>query len=212
MLRRVRNVLRNLLRRWLRPLVLPEEVLVDTTGLLEFPEHSYIPPQLLQFGPERGEKGLRVGNYSSINGGTRVLLGGHHHAEWVSTYPFRIKYGLDGAYDDGQPFSRGPVTIGSDVWIGYDVVILSGVTIGHGAIVAAGSYVVKDVEPYTIVGGNPATPIRRRFDEATVAALLRIAWWDWPHEKVLAHVDQLSAGELSAFVAEHDPAGVTTQH
>jgi acetyltransferase-like isoleucine patch superfamily enzyme len=206
MVRRVRNVLRNQLRRRLRPLVLPEEVLTDTRGLLEFPEHSYAPPQLLQFGPELSERGLKVGNYSSINGGTRVLLGGHHRAEWVSTYPFRVVHGLPGALEDGQPFSRGPVTIGSDVWIGYDVVILSGVTIGHGAVVAAGALVTKDVPPYAIVGGNPAQILRHRFDDATIAALLRIAWWDWPHDKVMANVDLLSSPDLSGFIARHDPS------
>jgi acetyltransferase-like isoleucine patch superfamily enzyme len=206
MLRRARFVLHNLLARLLRPLVTPGEVLIDTDGLIEFGEHSYVPPQLLQFGPEKSEKGLRVGRYSSLNTGTRVLLGGNHRSDWVSTHPFRIRYGLPGAYEDGQPYSNGPVTIGNDVWVGYDVTIMSGVTIGDGAVVAAGAVVTKDVEPYAIVGGNPAKLIRRRFDEETTAALLRIRWWDWPHEKVLAHVDQLSSADLAGFVAEHDPA------
>ncbi|MBO9531441.1 MAG: CatB-related O-acetyltransferase [Solirubrobacteraceae bacterium] len=206
LLRGVRERARDRARDWVRETVRPAEIVaVPPEGVLEFSEHSYMPPTLLAFGREDADHRVTVGPYSSLNGGTRIFLGGHHHPEWVSTYPFRIKYGLEGAYADGQPFSRGPVVIGSDVWIGYDVVILSGVTIGHGAVVAAGSMVVKDVPPYTIVGGNPAREIRRRFDDDTVAALLRIAWWDWPHEEVLANVDLLSSPDLAAFIAAHDP-------
>lgn len=209
LLRRLGFFVRARIARHVHPLITPGEVMIDTAGVLEFGEHSYTEPQLLQFGPEVGEHRVRVGNYSSLNTGTRILLGGNHHPEWVSTYPFRIKYNLPGAYDDGQPFSRGPVTIGSDVWVGYDVTILSGVTVGHGAVIGAGAVVARDVPPYAIVVGNPAEVRRYRFDDDTIAALLRIAWWDWPHEKVLAHVDELCSPDLSGFIAAHDPARAT---
>jgi hypothetical protein len=185
-----------------------DDVIEEPGGLLDFPAaYSYSPPLLLAFGPEPDvtEPWVSVGRYCSLNSTTRILLGGGHHPEWVSTYPFRIHRDLPGAYADGQPSSRGPVRIGNDVWIGYDVVVQSGVSIGDGAVVATGSLVVRDVEPYQIVGGNPARPIRSRFDPETVAALLRIAWWNWPDDKVLAHVDQLCGPDLAAFVAEHDP-------
>ena len=132
-----------------------------------------------------------------------MLLGGNHHSEWVSTFPFRAFYDLPGAYEDGQPWTKGPVNIGNDVWIGYDVVIGSGVTIGDGAVIATGSLVVKDVPPYAIVGGNPAKIIRNRFDPDIVEALLKIRWWEWPHDKVLAHVPELCSGDLATFVLEH---------
>jgi acetyltransferase-like isoleucine patch superfamily enzyme len=186
----------------------PAEVMQRPGDLLAFPEqHSYLPPTLLAFGHEPGVTEcpwVRVGKYCSINGGTRVLLGGGHHPEWVSTYPFRIKYDLPGKYEDDQPWSRGPVTIGDDVWIGYDVVIQSGVTIGAGAVVATGTLVRKDVEPYALVGGNPGQQFGYRFDPDTIAALLRIRWWDWPDEKVLANVDALCSPDLSGFIAKHD--------
>ena len=187
----------------LRRALAPDEVVHNVSGLLDWPAHSYAPPTLLRFGHEPGEAHVTVGNYCSINGGTRILLGGHHHSEWVSTYPFRIKEGLPGAYEDGQPFSRGPVTLGSDVWIGYDVVILSGVTIGHGAVVGAGSLVTRDVPPFAIAAGNPASVRRYRFDDDTIAALLEIAWWDWPHERVLEASGLLQSPNIGAFIAAY---------
>jgi len=170
-------------------------------------EHSYAPPHIFAFG--NSEHTVTVGKYSSVNGSVEVLLDGNHHPEWVSTYPFRIRYDLPGAHQDGHPFSRGSVVIGNDVWVGWRAVILSGVTIGDGSIVAAGAVVTKDVAPYTIVGGVPACMIRRRFDDATCDALCRIAWWDWSHEKVIAHVNQLCSPDLGEFLSRHDPAGTT---
>ena len=201
----VRWKIHGLMHRDVTDWVTPPEVKRDTSGLLSFPsEYSYVSPTLLEFGLEPGEnRGVKVGKYSSINGCTRILLGGGHHPEWVSTFPFRIFFGMPGAYEDGQPVSKGPVSIGNDVWIGYDVVISSGVEIGDGAVVATGSVVVKDVPPYAIVGGNPAKFIRNRFDEATVSHLLRIQWWRWEHSKVLANVDLLCSDDLTVFLEKH---------
>ena len=94
---------------------------------------------------------------------------------------------------------RGDIVIGNDVWIGYEAVILSGVTIGDGAIVAARSVVTRDVPPYTIVGGVPARPIRRRFDQETIDALLELRWWDWPLEKLSKSLRAIQAGDLEAL-------------
>ena len=86
--------------------------------------------------------------------------------------------------------------IGNDVWIGYEAVILSGVTIGDGTIIGTRAVVTWDVPPYTIVGGVPAKPIRRRYDDATIDTLLRLRWWDWPREKLVHHIAALRAGRL----------------
>ena len=192
-----------------RRLARPAEIHGKPGDLLSFPsEYSYASPTLLAFGDEPGvthKPWVTVGKYSSICGGTRILVGGEHHPEWVSTYPFRIVKGLPGRYEDGQPSSRGPITIGNDVWVGYDVVILSGVTIGDGAVIATGTFLRKDVEAYAKVGGNPGETFGYRFDDETIASLLRIRWWDWPDDKVLAHVSQLNGPDLAGFVAEHDP-------
>ena len=100
--------------------------------------------------------------------------------------------------------SKGNVSIGHDVWIGTEALILSGVSIGHGAVIAARSVVTKDVPPYAIVAGVPARVIRSRFDPATVASLLRIAWWDWPREKIETALPLLMSDRLDAFLAQYD--------
>ena len=142
-----------------------------------------------------------VGNYTSIAAEVIFLLGGEHHPEWVSTFPFRIRYGLPGMGEDGQPTSRGPIVVGNDVWLGRGVTVLSGVTIGDGAVVGARSLVVKDVEPYTVVGGVPARVIRKRFDDRQIEALLAIRWWDWPEEEILRIVDILCGEDVDALLA-----------
>jgi acetyltransferase-like isoleucine patch superfamily enzyme len=180
----------------------------DPADQLEMSEHSYYPPRVHWFGGAGGK--LVIGKYCSINETVEVLIHGNHHLEWTSTYPFRVINGLPGAYEDGQPWTKGPVTIQNDVWIGWRAVILSGVTIGNGAAITAGAVVTKDVEPFEVVGGNPARRIRRRFDDVTCDSLLRIAWWDWPHQKVLDHVGQISSPDVSQFVALHEPVGQET--
>lgn len=145
------------------------------------------------------ESRLVVGSYSSL-GGT-YLLGGQHAITHVTTYPLRINWKLDGAGHDGMPAVRGDIVIGSDVWTGYGSWILSGVTIGHGAVVATNAVVTKDVPPYAIVGGNPAKVIKYRHTEEQRAALLEIRWWDWPEEKVRAAVPYLAADDVDAFIA-----------
>jgi acetyltransferase-like isoleucine patch superfamily enzyme len=182
---------------------------VDYGDRLIMSEHSYDPPILRSI--EDPTCTVTIGKYSSINSQVEILLSGNHHTEWVTTYPIRMMYELPGAGEDGHPVRKGPVVIGNDVWIGFRVIILSGITIGDGAVVGAGALVTKDVAPYSIVGGNPVTLLKHRFDSAVSDALLRIAWWDWPHEKVLAHVSQLCDPNVVAFVNYHDPAGPQTR-
>ena len=125
----------------------------------------------------------------------------NHALDSLSTYVFPIFYE---EWDHGMEVTeawdhRGDIVIGNDVWIGYEAVILSGVTIGDGAIVAARSVVTRDVPPYTIVGGVPARPIRRRFDQETIDALLELRWWDWPLEKLSKSLRAIQAGDLEAL-------------
>ncbi|MBN2717678.1 MAG: CatB-related O-acetyltransferase [Deltaproteobacteria bacterium] len=123
---------------------------------------------------------LTIGKFCSLAAGIFVYLGGNHRTDWVSTYPFgALKGTVFGTKKmPGHPASSGDVRIGNDVWIGQRVSIMSGVTIGDGAVIAARSHVCRDVLPYEIVGGNPAKHIRYRFDEEFISLLLKLRWWD----------------------------------
>jgi len=171
----------------------------DPTGF----EHRNV---LYGYGPER----LIIGKYCAIAAGTRFLMAGADHPTvGVSTFPFTIFGGewAERTLDvvTAMP-SRGDTVVGNDVWFGYRATVMPGVRIGDGAIVAAGAVVTADVPPYTIVGGNPARPIRRRFDDADVERLQRAAWWDWPVELVTRHARTIMAGtpaEVERIAREH---------
>ena len=154
--------------------------------------------------PVNGDK-LTVGKFCSIACGAKFLMTSANHAMGsLSTYVWPIFYEEWGhgmevteAWD-----KRGDIVIGNDVWIGYEAVILSGVTIGDGAIVGARSVVTRDVPPYTIVGGVPARPIRRRFGQETIDALLELRWWDWPLEKLSKNIRAIQHGDLEALLGQ----------
>ena len=142
---------------------------------------------------------LTIGSYCSFAKNVEIYLGGNHRTDWVSTYRFPVFF-KQASHIENCAITNGSVTIGSDVWLCQNTSILSGVTIGHGAVVANGAIVTKNVAPYEIVGGNPAKHIRWRFDEATREALLKSAWWDWPETEVLSVVDMLCSKDISVFL------------
>ena len=147
---------------------------------------------------------LRVGAFCSFAKNVTILLGGNHRTDWVTTYPFGSAYPaeLGDTPVPGHPATGGDVIIGNDVWIGQGVTILSGVTIGDGAVLATNSTVVKDVEPYEIVGGNPAKSIRKRFDDRIVALLLELRWWELPIADIRLLIPQLCTAPTSERLAE----------
>jgi len=151
------------------------------------------------------EEQLIIGKYCSIACGAKFLFTSANHAmRSLSTYPFPIfanHWGLDWADVASAWDNKGDIVVGNDVWIGYEAVILQGVTIGDGAIIGARAVVTKDVEPYTIVGGVPAKPIKRRFSPETVDALLRIRWWDWSPEEIAAALPFLMNGDIEHLLA-----------
>lgn len=147
--------------------------------------------------PINGDK-LKIGKFCSIACGTKFLFNSANHAlDSLSTYPFPLffeEWNLEKEKVTDAWDNRGDIVIGNDVWIGYEAVILSGVTIGDGAIIGTRAVVTKDVPPYTIVGGVPAKSIRKRFDEKVIEALLKIKWWDWTEEKVARNIENIKTG------------------
>ncbi len=161
--------------------------------------YSYHSPRIQEYTGDTGR--VVVGAYTSVARGVEIWVGGEHPVHWVSTYGMRAHFKLPGAYQDGSPSSRGDVVIGNDVWIGRGARIFSGVTIGDGAVVGGYSVVRKDIAPYAIVTGNPATERRKRFTEEQIAALLKIAWWNWDHQRVLDNVAMLNGADVDDFIS-----------
>jgi acetyltransferase-like isoleucine patch superfamily enzyme len=157
---------------------------------------SYGDLKVLEFG--EGAK-LIMGAYCSVARGAQVFLGGEHRMDWVTTFPFSA---LDKRFAGikGHPKTRGDVVIGNDVWLGRECMVMSGVTIGDGAVVGARAVVTRDVPPYGIVAGNPATLVRHRFAPEIVERLLAVAWWSWPPERVDAAVPRLLNGDVEGFL------------
>lgn len=147
---------------------------------------------------------LLIGKFCSIACGAKFLFTSANHTQKsLSTYPFPIffdEWDLDVEDITSAWDRKGDIIIGNDVWIGYEAVIMSGVTIGDGAIIGARSVVTKDIPPYTIVGGVPARQIRRRFSEETIAALLELKWWNWPREKIARKIEAIKNGDMKALV------------
>ncbi|MEX0297449.1 MAG: CatB-related O-acetyltransferase [Kordiimonas sp.] len=143
---------------------------------------------------------LDIGKFCALGTGTRFIMNGaNHRMDGPSTFPFPI---FGEAWSEHMHLlsdlpSNGDTIVGNDVWFGYNSLFMPGVTIGHGAIIASGSVVTKDVPPYAIVGGNPAEIIRYRFDEEIIADLLKIAWWDWPIEKITRNVSLIMSGSVN---------------
>ena len=147
---------------------------------------------------------LIMGKFCSIACGAKFLFTSANHTQKsLSTYPFPIffdEWDLDVEDITSAWDRKGDIITGNDVWIGYEAVIMSGVTIGDGAIIGARSVVTKDIPPYTIVGGVPARQIRRRFSEETIAALLELKWWNWPREKIARKIEAIKNGDMKALV------------
>jgi virginiamycin A acetyltransferase len=145
---------------------------------------------------------LIIGKFCALSRGIKFIMNGaNHKMSGFSTYPFEIfGQGWERVMPqtNDYPF-KGNTVIGNDVWIGYETIMMPGVKIGDGAIVASRSVVTKEVQPYTIVGGNPALPIRQRFSNETVQALLEIAWWNWDIEKITRHLEKIVGADIEAL-------------
>lgn len=163
------------------------------------PEH-FVEKCVLYHYPFIGDR-LLIGRYCAIAEGAKFVMNGANHAmAGFSTYPFNIfGNGWEEGFDQAtwSKELRGDTVVGNDVWIGMEALVMPGIAIGHGAIVAARAVVSRDVPPYSIVAGNPAKVVKQRFDPQTVARLLAVAWWDWPVDKVSRNLDAIRGADIS---------------
>lgn len=166
-------------------------------------EFTYGQPQVREWG--EGSR-LIIGKFCSVAGNVQILLGGNHRIDWITTYPFPAlsEHWPNAKEIVGHPSSKGDVVIGNDVWIGSGATIMSGVSVGDGAVIGAQSLVSENVEPYTIVVGNPARMARKRFSPSQIEALLRIQWWNWPPEKIARHLPLLCSNKIDELIHAED--------
>ncbi|MDE8556632.1 Vat family streptogramin A O-acetyltransferase [Pantoea vagans] len=154
--------------------------------------------------PFIGDK-LIIGKFCAIAKGVQFIMNGANHSmAGFSTYPFFI---FGNGWEESQPQPgdlpyKGDTVIGHDVWMGYQALIMPGVKIGNGAIISSRSVVTSDVPAYSVVGGNPARVIKQRFDDETISTLEKLAWWDWPVEKITQHLPAIIAADLKALPDE----------
>jgi len=174
----------------------------------EVGDHTYGTPTVAE--AEHGGH-LRIGKYCSIAGSVTIVLA-NHRANAGSTYPFAALRAIwSGAEDGLRDHEPGNVDIGSDVWLGIDVCILPGTTIGDGCVIGAGSVVRGSIPPYSIVIGNPGQIIRSRFDAETVSRLLRVRWWDLHDDVVDRLVPKLLGSDITSLLLEAEEAWQATK-
>ncbi len=165
-------------------------------GMYEIGEGSYGGLNIFSYDEKTK---IEIGSYCSFAFGVTAILGGNHRHDWTTTYPFSDMW-PEAQKISGHPSSNGNVKIGSDVWVGAEAMIMSGVTIGDGAVVAARTVVTRDVLPYQIVGGAPGKPIDWRFDTETIARLMAIKWWNWPKERILRAIPLMLSPKVDYFL------------
>lgn len=179
----------------------PNIIIGDYTYYDDLVDSEDFERNVLYHYPFVGDK-LIIGRFCALATGVRFIMNGaNHKLDGLSTYPFSIfRNGWERVTPSQEELtSKGDTVVGNDVWIGFESLIMPGVHIGDGAVIAARSVVVSDVEPYTIVGGNPAKPIRRRFSQAVIDELREIAWWNWSAEKITANLEAIVSGDATAL-------------
>ncbi len=162
-------------------------------------EHTYGIP-IIHYYRWNEECTLTIGKFCCIALNVQIFLDGNHRYDWVTAYPFPAIIDWPEAHHiSGVTITNGNVVIGNDVWIGQDSMILSGVTLGDGCVVGAGSVVTKSFPPYSIVAGNPATLVRSRFSEEDITSLLTMRWWDWPESHIRQHIKLLCSADIKGL-------------
>lgn len=170
-------------------------------GNVKIGEYSYGTPKIVW--DKYSSSKIEIGKFCSLANNVTIHNGSNHNINWVSTYPHRIMFNMQGKFSDGHPATKGNVIIGNDVWVGEGSTIFSGVRIGDGAVIAGNSVVVKDVEPYSVYGGAPAQFIKYRFPEDKIKNLLLISWWNWDLNKIKKYVPLLCSENIDEFITKH---------
>lgn len=167
---------------------------------MTYGKYTYGSPRIHKWDTNDGN--LIIGKFCSIAGNVNIFLGGNHRTDWVTTFPFgHIHQHIFNTFDGkGHPATKGDVIIGNDVWIGENVTIMSGVTIGDGCVIANNSHVVKNAEPYSLIGGNPAKLIKYRFTPQQISKLLQIKWWDMDDNKINQYAPLLCNTDIDMFI------------
>lgn len=164
-------------------------------------EHTYGIPQIKSWG---NDGNVTIGKYCSIADNVKIYCGGNHRIDWVSTFPFpAFDYFKEHKNISDYCSSKGDIIIGNDVWIGNDVSILSGVNIGDGAVIGANTVIAKNIEPYSVVVGNPQRVVKKRFTTEQINKLLEIKWWNWSDEDVNRNVNLLCSPNIDDFINNH---------
>lgn len=177
----------------------PNIIVGDYTYYDDFENPENFERNVLYHFDFNGDK-LIIGKFCSIASDVKFIMnGGNHRTDWFTNYPFPIfGSGWEAAMPDKWP-NKGDTLIGNDVWIGYEATIMPGIRVGDGAIIATKSVVTRDVEAYTIVGGNPAKEIRKRFDTSIIQELLLIRWWEWDIEKITRNLKAICGPDINAL-------------
>lgn len=157
-------------------------------------DYTYGKPEIYGFG-----ENLKIGRYCSIGPNVTFLLGGNHRVDWVSTYPFNALY-KEFEYIKGHPSSKGEIVIKNDVWLGAESMILSGVTIGNGAVIGSRSVVTKSIPAYAIAVGNPAKVIKYRFSDIQISKLEDSKWWELDYEELKEFIPSLQNDKIDEFL------------
>jgi len=172
-----------------------KDFLKNFGDLVDIGSYTYGNPRLFHWGEDSK---LKIGKFCSIADDVKIFLGGNHRMDWITTYPFSaLKEEWPEAKDvKGHPATKGDVVIGNDVWIGYGATILSGVKIGNGAVIGAMAVVSKDVEPYSVVVGNPALEVKKRFSKDVIEKIENLKWWDWSDSEIRNYVKLLCSNNF----------------
>ena len=206
-MKKIKNKIKNvllLLARKLKSVEIQEKQNIQKRhAVFSIGKHTYGSENIVIDRYKGSDNKITIGSYCSIATNVTIITGGIHPVNWVSAYPFRAKFRLEGRFNDGIPYSKGEVIIGNDVWICSYVTILSGITVGNGAVLASNSVITKDVPAYALVGGNPARIIKMRFTESQIKILERIKWWEWKEQKVITVIPYLNSENIDEFIEKY---------